>query len=131
MSLIRTLLILATLLTICSLTARPEPPAADKKPRVDLYGDPLPEGAVARLGTKRFRPGGSVQSVDVSSDGKTIISAAWGPTIDFWDIDTGKKLRALGNSDRFDLAIISPNGKIVASNSGGLVELWDVSSGKR
>src|SRR5947207_3315052 len=38
-----------------------KPPQA-KQPRLDLNGDPLPEGAVARLGSTRLKPG---QRIDV------------------------------------------------------------------
>jgi hypothetical protein len=54
--------------------------AAHAEPRVDRYSEPLPEGAVARLGSHRFRPALSRFSeliVAVSPDNKTPITGEW------------------------------------------------------
>src|SRR5262249_26237007 len=60
--------------------AEPPPPAQQPATtRVDVLGDPLPDGAVARLGTTRLRPGQMIQAVAWSPDGTqlAIWSRAW------------------------------------------------------
>lgn len=50
-------------------------PARDKHALIDLYGNPLPPGAVARMGTMRWRHIGTVISVVYSPGGKLIATS--------------------------------------------------------
>src|SRR2546426_12383004 len=71
--------------------------AEEGSPRRDLYGDPLPDGAVARLGTVRLRPGANVQWLAFSPDGKKL--ACWaggygtGNALAIYEVATGRELR--------------------------------------
>jgi WD40 repeat protein len=61
-----------------------------KRPRTDLYGDPLPPGAVMRLGTIRLRHRHA--QIAFSKDGKQLISCDDGGKVLVWDVVTGKPL---------------------------------------
>ena len=76
-----------------------DPPRAkeDDPARVDDDGDPLPPGAVRRVGTLRFRQGGGqVDTLLVTPDGKTLISDTYygDRKICVWDLATGKLLHS-------------------------------------
>src|SRR5271155_2795029 len=58
----------------------------------DAYGDPLPPGALFRLGTQRLRHG-AITSLAWSPDGKWVASAAGLGNVNsarVWDAATGK-----------------------------------------
>jgi RNA polymerase sigma factor (sigma-70 family) len=72
-------------------------PEVDKKPlRVDLHGDPLPPGAIARLGTNRLRHHTIYASIPgaFSPDGKVLTTEGW-TSLRMWDTPTGKLLREI------------------------------------
>jgi WD40 repeat protein len=110
------------------------PPEGDKSARLDAHGDPLPEGAVARLGTVRFRPAGyqGNSAVALSPDGKVV--AIGGPPnnqLAFLDTATGKEVRRIESpSDRPNFLAYSPDGKYLATVQmrGGL-QLYDAATG--
>ncbi|HZN33207.1 MAG TPA: WD40 repeat domain-containing protein, partial [Pirellulaceae bacterium] len=63
---------------------------------VDLYGDPLPKGAVARLGTTRFRRQGDWgKGLALTPDGAMLLSASENHSIYCWDAATGRLIREI------------------------------------
>src|SRR5262249_32963477 len=57
----------------------------------DRYGDPLPEGAIARLGTVRFRHGSFITSLAFTPDGKQLISHG-DDALRIWNATTRREL---------------------------------------
>src|SRR5262245_3525896 len=71
-----------------------ERPEMAPAPRTDLYGDPLPHGAVARLGSARLRHAGLSDFV-LLPGGKAVLSAGSDRVLRFWDVATGRQARAV------------------------------------
>ena len=77
---------------------------------VNLYGDPLPAGAIARLGTVRYRPNFNEfqRQIAFAADNKTLISQTWntsdGGSFLWWDATNGKLLRTVGAEKRYRLS---------------------------
>ncbi len=69
--------------------------SADDKtaPQTDPYGDPLPKGAVGRLGTQRWRHDADVTFVAFADGGEQVLSSCGDGIIHVWETKSGKLLR--------------------------------------
>ncbi|MGH7223001.1 MAG: hypothetical protein ACRELF_07225, partial [Gemmataceae bacterium] len=110
-----------------------------KAARVDHYGDPLPPGAIARLGTLRLWHEIRIQSMAFSPDGKVLASSGgwWTTTYArLWDAATGKEIRRISGTTRegFEVVKFSGTGRLLAGVSpygkGRDVFVWDAATGK-
>src|SRR5260370_25459303 len=77
-------------------------------PRLDRYGDPLPDGALARVGWIELRRGAATTDLAFTPDSKQIIccSAGYGSgnSLTYYDVATGKELRRVELLDSRALA---------------------------
>jgi RNA polymerase sigma factor (sigma-70 family) len=112
--------------------AGPEKPAgaAEKgKPTVDLDGDPLPAGAVARLGALRWSQLG--RCLAYSPDGK-LLAVGKVRGVSLMEAATGRELRVLAEETWSVPAVaFSPDGAALAVADADNAALWDVRTGKR
>ena len=161
---IRTMKVAVTLVGACCLLAvgggflayraQAEPDKTVEVPRAsaqeqvevhkDIQGDPLPAGAITRLGTARFRQAGLAGPyynpgiVVFSQDGKTLFSAGcW--SLCFWDAATGRKTGgidlekdALPQKNTLAACALTPDGKTLAitMRNEGTIRLVDAATGK-
>lgn len=105
-----------------------------KLPRValDRSGDPLPAQALARLGTLRFRHGGTVKQIAFSPDGEILASACSDGVVYLWEASTGKELRRheSATADTNPGVAISPDGKLLVAGGFGDLRRWDLATGR-
>jgi RNA polymerase sigma factor (sigma-70 family) len=115
-------------------------PTVDTPARLDRFGDPLPPGAVARLGTVRLRhsaqlTGGHIMAF--SPDGRVFATGAR-DIIRVWNTADGKMLseiRAVGveGGDRYwgGCLLFSPDGKWLVADCQQAVCFFDPTTGQQ
>jgi RNA polymerase sigma factor (sigma-70 family) len=107
-------------------------PASNKSAPTDLYGDPLPSGAMARLGTVRFRHSSVIYDLRVSPDGRTLISAG-GNSVEVWDAQTEVRLRSFPFDSLYVYGTeLTPDGKLLGVFEGlpeKKMRFWDLVRG--
>jgi RNA polymerase sigma factor (sigma-70 family) len=124
-----------------SLPATPPAPpkGVDRPARADLHGDPLPAGALLRLGSLRLRHGGPVAALAFSADQKSLVSGGWTDVARLWEVATGKELRRFaipqppGGRDRqvVSTLTLAPDGRTLAvGGTAGTVFLWETATGR-
>lgn len=99
----------------------------------DQQGDPLPPGALGRLGTVRFRHAFEITALAFAPDGRRLASASGDATACVWDFPSGKELVRFKDANRAGIATVAfaPDGKAVATgHADRTVRLWDAATGK-
>jgi RNA polymerase sigma factor (sigma-70 family) len=101
----------------------------------DFIREPLPPGAIARLGTTRFRHKDLVNFVAFFPDRLRVAAADWSEVC-IWEVATGRKVRSIGGDFGQLLRgmCLSPDGKalltLTQNGRDGIVQVWDPDSGR-
>src|SRR5262249_58673905 len=87
----------------------------------DLYGDVLPPGAIARLGTVRFRHNSTIVFAAFLPGGKSVVSVSYDGVACIWEFPSGKEIRRFesfpanerssGSAGQVIGATVSPDGQ--------------------
>jgi WD40 repeat protein len=121
---------------LCLLAVALSPGVAPAQPpRADAAGDPLPSGAVARLGSVRFHQAGGLVAAEFAPDGKSLVvvgnSDKNGLAVCFWDTATGKERSAFIATPYATRGVgFLPDGDTVVLHGHQAVTLHDRATGK-
>jgi WD40 repeat protein len=117
--------------------------------KADPHGDPLPAGALVRMGTLRWRQRDAITYLACTPDGNAVLTASK-DAIHLWDRTTGKEIRrfdskpieqpnlrqpnafaALAFGSGTSNVVLSADGKLLAVLlPNNMIRQWDVDTGK-
>jgi WD40 repeat protein len=122
------------LLNALCLLGLAAPAWADDPPRKEPGGDTtaLPEGALLRLGSVKWRLGDTVTALAYSRDRKYVVTGSADKTVQLWDAANGKLIHNLaGHTDEVRAVAITPDSKkIISAGLDKEVRVWDAATGK-
>lgn len=85
-------------------------------PKLDIEGDPLPAGAIARYGVLRLRHGRSMIGISFTHDGKYLCTVSDSDrSVKLWDTATGKEVAKLQTTARH-VALAKDGSVVLAEN---------------
>jgi WD40 repeat protein len=125
--------------------------AQSQLPATDHYGDPLPPGVLARLGTTRFRHNAPIVFAAFLPDGKSIVSISSDSVTCVWKFPSGQEIRRFEAHPAKDRpatpmprstskfgggvralvngAALSPDGKyLTVFCNDGFLRIWDLAN---
>jgi WD40 repeat protein len=115
------------------VSAQSELPGLEERPplRNDLYGDPLPPGAIARMGTMQLWHYTNLGDIPAafSPDGK-VLTTAGVKSLRMWDMTTGKLLREIADNYHVSQIFCSPKGRFLATRGDKSINLRDPNTGQ-
>jgi RNA polymerase sigma factor (sigma-70 family) len=110
---------------------QPDSPKVEAKAHLDREGFPLPAEAVARVGSARFRGGGSIAALGYVADGRMILVVHRGGRVQLCDAVSGALRQPVELATDFVRAAAwHPDGKRAVLYSRGACHGLDLSSGK-
>jgi WD40 repeat protein len=98
------------------------------EPRLDAQGDPLPAGAVARIGTSRFRPGDGGGFLTWSRDGKWLLSSGHN-RVYLWEA-SGRLVRSWLHNYAYHAGFTPDSKAILVCGSDDGTRLYDLTTEK-
>jgi WD40 repeat protein len=121
---------------LACLCAAAEPKGEERSAKTDLYGDPLPPGALLRLGSIRMRHRSVADALSYSADGKTLRSLGRDLVIRHWDAVSGREVRRVVLEKASE--VLRPGvhvewawgGETVAALADPVLQLWDATTGR-
>ncbi len=105
----------------------------DPPEREDLYGDKLPECAIARLGTHRFHYSSQILCAAMSPDGQVVATGHRDGSIVLWDSKSGRILRSIAQLHKngvFPIGFSRDGAAIVSAGGDSLIVVSDATTGK-